>query len=279
MGHWHVDVVAVAFPFAPLIFKAADHRVEVGGITVDRDVQHIAAIVENFLDALAVMHVGVQDRDARKPALHVLGGNRCVIQVTEPAGGILAGMMPGRTAYCVGAAFTGHQGVGCSQCGLCGPVSRLPRTLANRATAIGLVAGGFGQDALQGVGRAHPDVGYDFISPVTHFRPAPLGGLQEAQIPQIMHLGDRCRALVCRLQHRNAHAPQPFEHQLRTRRHLLRLTHLAASEIGLGNVQILVRMKKCFHAGPPWVAMSAGLNELMDYSSIGSVLARSKIRY
>ena len=67
MRHRHVDVVAIALPFALLILEPGDPGVEVGGIAMDGDVEDIATAVEDVLYALAVVHIRVQDGDAREP--------------------------------------------------------------------------------------------------------------------------------------------------------------------------------------------------------------------
>ena len=163
---------------------------------MDGDVQHITAIVEDFLDALSVVHVGIQDHRTREPAFHMLGSDGGIVQVAEAPGGVFAGVVAGWAAYGIGIAFAANQRIRRPECGLGRPVGSLPGILANRATAISQVAGRFRQDTPQGIGGAHEDVGHHLVTPVFHFHPAPVGGFQESQITQVMHLRDRRRALI-----------------------------------------------------------------------------------
>ncbi|MCY1441692.1 hypothetical protein D9M71_580210 [compost metagenome] len=59
-----------------------------------RDVQHIVTLVEDFLDALAVVHVGVEHRHAAEALAQHLGGNRGVVQVAEATRRFGAGVVP-----------------------------------------------------------------------------------------------------------------------------------------------------------------------------------------
>src|SRR5690554_7481567 len=99
---------------------------------MDGDVQHIAAIVEDLLDTLAMVHVGIQDHRAWEPAFQVFGGNGGIVQVAETTGGVFTGVVAGRAAHGIGIALAGNQGIGRPECGLGRPVSGLPGILANR---------------------------------------------------------------------------------------------------------------------------------------------------
>jgi hypothetical protein len=41
---------------AALLGETGDSGIEVGGVAVDRHVEHVVAIIENLLNALAVVH-------------------------------------------------------------------------------------------------------------------------------------------------------------------------------------------------------------------------------
>ncbi len=74
--------------------EAGDHRVEVGRVAMNRHVQHIVSLVEDFLDALAVVHVGVEHCDFAEFATQHLGGDCAVVQEAEPTCRFSAGMVP-----------------------------------------------------------------------------------------------------------------------------------------------------------------------------------------
>ena len=88
MGHWQVEVITQPCALPALIFEAGDRRVEVGGITVDRDIQHIVALIENFLNALAVVHVGVEHDDAGVASFKMLSSNGGIVEKAEASCGI-----------------------------------------------------------------------------------------------------------------------------------------------------------------------------------------------
>ncbi|MNR60206.1 hypothetical protein D3C85_1816360 [compost metagenome] len=60
MGHRQVEVVALAYAAATFVGKASDTWVKVGGVTVHRHVQDVVTFVEDFLDTLTMVHVGVE---------------------------------------------------------------------------------------------------------------------------------------------------------------------------------------------------------------------------
>lgn len=73
----------------------------------------------------------------------------------------------------------------------------MPGTLAYRATAIGQVARGLGENATQGVGLTHEDIGHDLVAPVLgHFLPARMGFFEEGQVGLAMHRRQRLQASI-----------------------------------------------------------------------------------
>ena len=97
------------------------------------------------------------------------------------------------------------------------------------------------------VGGTDKDIGDDFITPVIHLFPAPMGGFQKTQVTQIVNLRDGPRTLVRWLQHGNAHFLQSAQHFTGTSRDLLGLSHLSTGKVRLWNMLILCVMEKCLH--------------------------------
>ena len=79
---------------------------------MDRHGQHVGALVEDALRAVAVMQVDVDDRHARGEAAKVLGGDRRIVEEAEAAGDIAEGMMARRAAERIGGAFACQHRVG-----------------------------------------------------------------------------------------------------------------------------------------------------------------------
>ncbi|MDT4839062.1 hypothetical protein FQZ97_728420 [compost metagenome] len=212
-----------------LVLVARDDGVEISGIAVDRHIQHVAAFVEDFLDALAVVHVGIQDRHARKPRDQALGGDRGVVQVAEAARGVAPGVVAGRAADRVGVAIAREQRVRPRDGALRRPVGGMPGMRAHRATAVGQVAGRLREHAAQRIRFTHEHVGHDLVAPILRqLLPVGMGFLQEAQVVQCMDGRDRARAAVGRRLHVEAQAAGGLRQRIQAGRHFLRGAHLAA---------------------------------------------------
>ena len=162
-------------------------------------------------------------------------------------------MVTGRTAHGISRALTGHHGIGGAEGGLSRPVGCLPGVGADGTAAVGHVAAGLGENTVHVVGGADVDVGHHLIAPVVQLHPAPVGGLQEAQVAKIMDTGNRTGAVVGGLQYRHVHRLQTFQHLPGTVRYFLGLTHLAPREEGLRDVQVLSRVEVCFHCPASFV--------------------------
>ena len=248
MRHRQVHVQAQAVARAALVVKAGDDRVEVGRIAVDGDVQHVGAVVEDLLDALTVMHVGVEDGHALELGAQRLRGNGGVVQVAEAAGCFAARVMAGRAAQRVSGALAMEDGLRAGSCALCRPIRRSPCVLADGATAVCQVAGGLGQHAPQRIGLAHEDVRHDLVAPVFgQAQPVGMSVLQEAQIGLAMHGGERRNAVIFGARNGKAEITRGLQQIQRARGHFLRRAHLAARVIALRMVQKLFRVKERQH--------------------------------
>ena len=69
---------------------------------MQRGEEHVGPIVEDALRAVAVMHVDVENRNARQRAAHVLRRDRDVVEIAEPAGHVGIGVVARRPAQPIG---------------------------------------------------------------------------------------------------------------------------------------------------------------------------------
>ena len=99
-----VEVEALALAGAGLVRVAPEVGIVVGGIGVDRDGEHVVALEEDALRAVAVMDVDIEHGDARMPAAQALGGDGGVVQEAEAARHVGIGVMAGRPAERIGLA-------------------------------------------------------------------------------------------------------------------------------------------------------------------------------
>jgi len=250
VGHGEVEVVAEAFAFAAFILVAGDDGVEVGGVAVDGDVEDVVALPEDFLDALAVVHVGVEDGDFVVGLAQVVGSDGGVVQKAEAAGGVGAGVVARRATDGVGAGLAGGDVVGGGQGALGAGIGRVPGVGADGGAAVGDVVGRFREDALHGVVLADVDIGHDFRAPV--LGPATMGGFEIAQIAHVVHGRDGAHAVVTRGIDIDAHVGKRGQERGDTGRHFLRGAHGTAGEIALGVVQVLGFVEIGFHCGHPF---------------------------
>ena len=97
-----VDVVAVARVLARLVQIARFAREP--AILVDRHRQHIVAVVERLLRAVAVMHIPVERGDPRQPAVgqRVHRGDRDIAEDAEAAPAVALRVVPRRAHQRVG---------------------------------------------------------------------------------------------------------------------------------------------------------------------------------
>ena len=97
-NHRHIDGQPLTRPDARLVGTAAA-GIQRLGILVQTDVQHVGAILEDLLRAVAVMHIEVHDGDALQPVStnQLLCGNRHIVEQTKPARLIAFGVVARRT--------------------------------------------------------------------------------------------------------------------------------------------------------------------------------------
>lgn len=83
------------------------------------DVQYVGMVVENFLDVLVVMYVGVEDGDVFEFVLQCLCCNCGVVQVVEVVGCFVVCVVVGWVVQCVGCVFVMEDGLCVGCCVLC----------------------------------------------------------------------------------------------------------------------------------------------------------------
>src|SRR5690606_15730592 len=105
---------------------APEERVEAHRVGVNRYRQHVCAFVENFLGAVAVMHIDVEDRDAVVSRAQDFRADGAVVQVTEAACEILRRMVPRRTRECVAGAVAAEYFLCPLYCGHRAPARAFP---------------------------------------------------------------------------------------------------------------------------------------------------------
>nr|GEU28338.1 hypothetical protein [Tanacetum cinerariifolium] len=113
LGQRQVHIESQSGAVAPFVGVAQIKRVLAARVGVDRDEQHVAAVVENALGAVAVVVVEVEDGHLAGAVVEqVLGGQRGVIEKTVTAEKILARVVAGRTTEDKRAALAQAQRVG-----------------------------------------------------------------------------------------------------------------------------------------------------------------------
>src|SRR5690606_19185476 len=90
-----VQVEAAAAALAALVLVAREVRIGRARMTVDRDGQHVGAVVEDVLRAVAVVIVDVEHGDAAALAQPMRGGGRTV-EIAEAAEAGALGVMARR---------------------------------------------------------------------------------------------------------------------------------------------------------------------------------------
>src|SRR5262245_43284019 len=84
LGEWQIEIVAGAWADAGLVAEAGEIGIGEARMTVDRHGEHVGARVEDFLLAVAVVIVDVEDGDTAVARQHV-GGDRRIVEITEAA--------------------------------------------------------------------------------------------------------------------------------------------------------------------------------------------------
>src|SRR5690606_38027263 len=82
LGQRKVQVEAFAGPLAAFVGEAGEIRIGERGIDVDRNGEHVGAIVEDLLLTVAVVIVDVEDGDLAVLA-EVLGRDRTAVEIAE----------------------------------------------------------------------------------------------------------------------------------------------------------------------------------------------------
>ena len=75
--------------------------------------------------------------------------------------------------------------------------------------------------------------------------------------------------MISWLQHRDAYFLQTFQHLVGAIWYLLRLSHLAPSEVGFRTVLILCGMEKRFHYPTSWISDSSSIGTDGEWSKAG----------
>ena len=88
----NVEIVAGAGARAGLVAEAGEIRIGEAGMAVDRHGQHVGAVIEDLLLAVAVVIVDVEDRHAAI-ARQEVGGDGAVVEIAEAAEGARLGVM------------------------------------------------------------------------------------------------------------------------------------------------------------------------------------------
>ncbi|MNZ35200.1 hypothetical protein D3C78_525910 [compost metagenome] len=252
MRHRQVEVVPLPRTAATLVREPGHTRVEVGGVAMHRHIQHIPAVVEDFLNPLPVVHVGIEDGHAAVAAAQGLGSDSGVVEVAETTGRIEARMVAWRPAQGIGRRLAVENGLGTGYCALRRPIGRAPGVFAYRAAAVSQVAPGLGEDAAQGVGFTHEDVGHDLVAPVLgHFLPARMGLFEEGQVGLAMHCLERLEAGVLRLTDVEAQILGRLQQALGAFGDFLRGAHGAARVVAAWVVQQLFGVEVATHQTSP----------------------------
>ena len=179
-----VEVAALALAGAGLVRVAPEVGIVEAGIGVDRHGEHVVALEEDALRAVAVMDVDVEHGDAGVLAAQMLGGDGGVVQEAEAARHVGIGVMARRPAERIGLARArqdrfgrGGRDLGRGEC--CVPGAR-----TDRAAGVDLMPAGAADQALR-IGRRiarRMHVGHDFRSGARQLRPFARGDLQEVDV-------------------------------------------------------------------------------------------------
>jgi hypothetical protein len=102
LGAWrkgNINVIAVAGTFAKFVFKAGVPREERPGRLMEGDVEYAGLVIEGKLDAIPMMGIDIEVKNAAVLLEEILDGDDDIIQVTESGGVIGTAMVEaaGRT--------------------------------------------------------------------------------------------------------------------------------------------------------------------------------------
>ncbi|MCY1358983.1 hypothetical protein D9M69_455330 [compost metagenome] len=275
MRHRQVEVETLACTDTTLFGKTCDARIEVGRIAVHRHVEHVIAVVENLLNTLTMVHVGIQHRYPRKTGAQYLRRHRRVVHITETTRRFGPGVVTRWPAQGIGCRLAIEQRPGTGDGALRRPVGRTPGLLAHRATAIGQIARRLRENSAQGIGFADKDVRHHLVAPILgNLFPALMGFLQKPQVRCAVHRQQRIEPGIGRLLNGKAQRTGRLHQALRTLRHFLRRTHLATGIVAAWMVEQLFGMEKTAHGVNTcqltWILKPAAFH-------CGSELARDEV--
>ena len=249
MRQRQVEVAAQAGTDAALVIIAGEERIVAARVGMNRHGQHIGAGVEHLLGAVAVVRVEVEDRHARVPAAQALGGDRGVVQVTEPRRAIAPRVMSRRTAQCIHGVGARHR-ISRGDGGVARLPYRDPRVRAERHGQIAEVPACGGDDVIGRTLGPRPilrtsapvwkRVGPDFRAARRELLPAIPRGLEVAQKPGSVNGQPRLVILLRRRFRRDAQLAERAQQSLGAGRHVGRRRNPARPHELLRMVQRLI---------------------------------------
>jgi hypothetical protein len=173
-------------------------RIIVRRIGVDGDEEHVGAVIEDALRAVAGVDVDVEDRHAAAFPAQVFRRDRGVVEVAEAARHIAIGMMARRPAERVGVPFAGQHQARRMHRRLGAGAGRAPGVGRDRAGGVGLMI------ARQPDGGARPlahvavrvDVGDHLVAGVGQLPPFRMDVLEKIEVFRRVHRGERRQTVV-----------------------------------------------------------------------------------
>lgn len=98
MRHGQIQVKTSPSAHPLFVTESSHYWIKIRRIPVYRNIGYIGPVIENFLDSLTVMHIGIQNKNTLVFPAQCLGCDSGIVQVTESACRLLTGVMAGRTA-------------------------------------------------------------------------------------------------------------------------------------------------------------------------------------
>ncbi len=175
--------------------------------------EHIVALVQDALRAIAGMHVDIQHRRLGAATYQHLRRDRRIVQIAEPARQIGVGVMSGWPAQRIGLARAAEDALRALHRDMCRRLRRVPRRRQHRHALTAEVIARLPHDRVRPpLHRPHR------IAERAHHGtcqrrglPALERGLQELEIPRVVHRRDRRHPVIrrrCRRQAQPVHRAQ-----------------------------------------------------------------------
>ncbi len=213
-------------------------------MAVDRGEQHVAALVENRLGAVAVVIVDVEDRDFLVAGIEEgLSGNGGVVEVAITAHQVAGGVVSrwpaqGERTVCATLDFRlgSQRHLRCTVGGLPGAGGDRCAAVEAVVTELAVQAGRFdlAQRACRPGVRQQVAVGVEF-------GPARPGAFEEVEVVAAVNARDRLQAEVLRRLHRaEVLVLYPLQYVVGTRWHLEARLELAVDELAAAVVQVVI---------------------------------------